>query len=104
MKKFGSLVICMALLLCACKKPDTDTTISESSVSEETTTTDEETEETTYITPAAATVMSVYWQTVACLYLIWSFLTFAWFISWIIWPVAAIVHAILKKTLSAKND
>lgn len=47
MKKFGSLVICMALLLCACKKPDTDTTISESSASEETTTTAEETEETT---------------------------------------------------------
>ena len=42
MKKFGSLVICMALLLCACKKPDADITISESSVSEETT---EETEE-----------------------------------------------------------
>ena len=49
-----------------------------------------------YMTPAMATIMEVYWPTITCIYLIWSFLTFEWWGSWIIWPVAAIVHSILK--------
>ena len=49
-----------------------------------------------YMTPAMATIMEVYWPTITCIYLIWSFLTFEWWVSWIIWPVAAIVHSILK--------
>ena len=49
-----------------------------------------------YMTPAMATIMEVYWPTITCIYLIWSFLTFEWWITWIIWPVAAIVHSILK--------
>lgn len=52
-----------------------------------------------YITPAAAAIMSVYWQTVTCIYLIWSFLSFDWWITWIIWPIAAIIHPILKSIL-----
>ncbi len=51
---------------------------------------------TVYKNPAMNTVMSVYWHTVLCLYLIWSFLTFHWHLSWIIWPVAALVHYLLK--------
>ena len=39
--------------------------------------------------------MSVYWTTITCVYLCWSFLTFDWWISWIIWPVAAIIHAVI---------
>ena len=47
--------------------------------------------------PAMETIMSVYWPTVTSIYLIWSFLSFDWWISWIIWPIASIVHAILSK-------
>lgn len=47
--------------------------------------------------PAMEAIMSVYWPTVTSIYLIWSFLSFDWWISWIIWPIASIVHAILSK-------
>lgn len=52
--------------------------------------------ETKYISPEAATIMSVYWPTVTCIYLIWSFLSFDWWYTWIIWPAAAIIHAIFN--------
>jgi len=52
--------------------------------------------ETKYITSAAATVMSVFWPTITCFYLIWSFLSFDWWCTWIIWPIAAIIHTILN--------
>lgn len=52
--------------------------------------------ETKYISPAAATIMSVYWQTITCLYLIWSFLTFNWHYTWIIWPIAGIISGVLN--------
>ncbi len=41
-------------------------------------------------------VLSVFWPTITCLYLIWSFITFDWHITWIIWPIAAIVSSLLK--------
>ena len=56
-----------------------------------------------YEGPVADGFMSVYWPTIRCLYLIWSFLTFAWYRTWIIWPVAAIIHAILRSVLR-KSD
>ena len=40
-------------------------------------------------------VMSVYWPTVTCIYLAYSFLTFSWWISWIIWPIAGVVHKLI---------
>ncbi len=40
--------------------------------------------------------MDVYWQTITCVYLIWSFITFDWHITWIIWPVAAVAGKIIK--------
>ncbi|MBO4458096.1 MAG: hypothetical protein J5802_10280 [Butyrivibrio sp.] len=51
---------------------------------------------------AAAGVMSVYWRTVSCIYLIWSFISFDWHITWLIWPVAAILHGILKSVFNGK--
>ena len=57
-----------------------------------------------YVNPAAEFIMGVYWPTVTCLYLIVSFTTIYWGISWIIWPLAAILHIILKKTLIKRND
>ena len=40
----------------------------------------------------AETVVSLYWPTVTCIYLIVSFLTFAWHLTWIIFVVAGVVH------------
>lgn len=53
-----------------------------------------------YPNKSTAAVMSVFWPTVTCLYLIWSFMTFDWHISWIIWPISAIIHALIKNLLS----
>ncbi|MGN0347502.1 MAG: permease prefix domain 1-containing protein [Lachnospiraceae bacterium] len=61
-----------------------------------------ETEKEVYSNPTVDAIMSVYWPTVTCLYLIWSFLTFDWWISWIIWPVASIVRSIIKKNYADK--
>ena len=41
-------------------------------------------------------IMSVYWPTITCIYLCISFLTFAWNITWIIWPVAAVINALIE--------
>lgn len=49
-----------------------------------------------YTNPKAAAVMSVYWITVTCVYLCWSFLTFDWGITWIIWPAAGIIRKLLN--------
>lgn len=56
-----------------------------------------------YISPVADFCMSVYWPTITCLYLIVSFLTFKWGITWIIWPVTGILYGPLKKALREKK-
>lgn len=61
-----------------------------------------EKEKEVYSNPTLDAIMSVYWPTITCLYLIWSFLTFDWWISWIIWPVASIVRTIIKKNYAEK--
>ncbi len=58
--------------------------------------------ETKYISPVAATIMSIYWQTVTCLYLIWSFLTFNWHYTWIIWPIAGIISGVLNSAFKKR--
>ena len=63
-----------------------------------------EEDEQHYAGPVADGLMSVYWPTIRCFYLIWSFLTFAWYRTWIIWPVAAIVHAILSAVLRKSDN
>ena len=45
-----------------------------------------------YKSKTAETIVAVYWPTVTALYLIVSFLTFAWGATWIIWPIAAVAH------------
>lgn len=57
-----------------------------------------------YISPGAEILMSVYWYSVTCLYLIWSFLTFNWHFTWIIWPVAGIMYAGLSKVLKVEEE
>ncbi len=52
--------------------------------------------EMNYKNSTMASIMMVYWPTVSCIYLIWSFLTFHWHISWIIWPIAGVMHRALE--------
>ena len=56
-----------------------------------------------YSDPTIQAIMDVYWETVLCLYLSWSFLTFAWWRTWIVWPVAAIIHALVKRIFKGEN-
>ena len=56
-----------------------------------------------YTSPVAEAVMGVYWPTVTCIYLITSFITFKWGFTWIIWPLAAILHAILQSAFVKEN-
>lgn len=39
-------------------------------------------------------VAQIYWPLIVIAYLIWSFLTFDWWITWIIWPIAGILFGI----------
>lgn len=52
-----------------------------------------------YTSKAAEFVLRVYWVTIVCLYLILSFLTFRWELTWVLWPVAAVVYVILLTKL-----
>ena len=40
--------------------------------------------------------MKAYSQIVLCIYLIWSFLTFDWYITWIIFPVSAVIKSLIR--------
>ena len=50
----------------------------------------------TYKNETISQIMSVYWPTVTCIYLCWSFLSFDWHITWIVWVIAALVQQMLK--------
>ncbi len=57
-----------------------------------------------YINKAAETVMEVFWPLVTCGYLCWSFLTFNWGRSWIVFPIGAAVFMVLKACLISKDE
>ena len=57
-----------------------------------------------YVNKFAEGVMEVYWPTITCIYLIISFVTMQWHISWILWPVAAIVHRVLEIALEVEEE
>jgi len=57
----------------------------------------------TYKSAAAEFILRVFWATVVCLYFILSFLTFRWELTWILWPVAAVVYVILLTTLRKES-
>ncbi len=63
-----------------------------------------EQDEVYYENPKLRAFMSVYWPTVTCVYLIISFLTFAWAISWIIWPVAALINTLINNLCGTKRE
>ncbi len=51
-------------------------------------------------------VATIYWCAVTAVYLLWSFVSFQWYRTWIIWPVAgvfyAVVEAVAKMTMKKK--
>ncbi|SFB84981.1 permease prefix domain 1-containing protein [Butyrivibrio sp. YAB3001] len=44
-----------------------------------------------------------YWQAVTCIYLIWSFLTFDWYKTWIIFPIASFLRGFITKNHSKEE-
>ena len=48
-----------------------------------------------YKNKAAETIVAIYWPVVTCIYLIVSFLTFHWELTWIIWPIAAVLRTVV---------
>lgn len=56
-------------------------------------------QEVEYINDGVKVMMEVYWSVITCIYLAWSFLTFHWYVTWIIWPIAGIVFSVLKNCL-----
>ena len=50
----------------------------------------------TYKNETISQIMSVYWPTVTCIYLCWSFLSFDWHITWIVWVIAALVQQMIR--------
>ena len=60
-------------------------------------------QEITYSNKTVDQIMSVYTPAVLCIYLIWSFLSFDWHITWIIWPVAAVVRHLINNIWGNKK-
>ena len=48
-------------------------------------------------------IMPVYWKTVTCIYLIWSFMTFHWHKSWVIWPLAWLIHRVISTSYTDRR-
>ncbi len=49
-------------------------------------------------------IMSAYWPTVTCIYLCVSFITMEWAFTWLIWPIAGALAAILKAVFTTSDD
>lgn len=45
----------------------------------------------------------VYWTLMVVVYLTWSFMTFRWDRTWIIWPIAGVVYAALEEILTLRD-
>lgn len=50
-------------------------------------------EEARVRTKAAERIGAFYWPLIVLLYLLWSFLTGRWYLTWIIWPIAGLLFA-----------
>ncbi|MCI8410504.1 MAG: hypothetical protein HFJ09_14735 [Lachnospiraceae bacterium] len=51
---------------------------------------------THYKNKTVESIMSVYWPTITCIYLCWSFLSYDWHITWIIWVIASVIEMYIK--------
>ena len=43
------------------------------------------------------TLSGIYWCIITAIYLGWSFFTKQWNITWIVWPVAGLLYAAIRK-------
>ena len=57
-----------------------------------------------YKNETVAKIMEVYKPTILCIYLCWSFLSFDWHITWIIWPIAYIVRYLIRSVWGVKPE
>lgn len=48
-------------------------------------------------------ILSLYWMIIVAAYLTWSFFSGNWHISWILWPLAAVVAGIIKVVFEMRN-
>ena len=53
--------------------------------------------------PKLRAFLSVYWLIITCIYLSWSFITFHWHRTWIIWPIAGVVYLLIQ-SLAEKEE
>lgn len=44
---------------------------------------------------------SIYWPSVTVVYLAWSFISMDWHITWVIWPVAGVLSAVVEAIIAA---
>ena len=51
-----------------------------------------------------ATLASIYWGVCVVIYLLISFLTQAWHLTWIIWPVAGVAYGVVAAILKATRN
>ena len=47
-----------------------------------------------------STITTVYWLLATAVYLVWSFASSKWGISWILWPIAGILYAVVMEIVS----
>ncbi len=57
-----------------------------------------------YTSETVAKLMTVFWPTVTAIYLIYSFLTFRWWMSWVIWPIAAVIQGVINAFYGVSNQ
>lgn len=57
-----------------------------------------------YKSTTGKTIMECYWPTATCIYLTWSFLTYDWYITWIIWPIAAVLSIVFKNIFTEVDE
>lgn len=60
--------------------------------------------EAKYTNKKLRAIMSAFWPTVTCIYLCVSFITGEWGLTWLIWPIAAALTAILKAVFSSSDE
>lgn len=46
----------------------------------------------------------VYWTLAAVIYLLWSFLTWDWDITWMVWPIAGVMYGLISAIVSLMMD
>ena len=59
------------------------------------------TKEKKAINPLLANVMTIFWLLATAIYLIWSFITHDWHITWVVWPVAGVLSPIISLIIAS---